>query len=61
MLKGSENWSNNRNDIKLLESFYYKGVRQKLGVSMERIIVEDHKNENIWERLNGKEMIQVKY
>ena len=52
-LWNGEIWSGNKNDLKLLDSFYHKAIRKILGVRMKRACEEHIKNEQIRKWLEG--------
>ena len=59
MLWGSENWSGNKADIKLLDTFHHKSIRRILGITMGRVKDEEITNSEIRRRFGGIEALSV--
>ena len=59
MLQGGENWSGNKADIKLLDTFYHKSIRRILGITMGRVKEEEITNSEIRRRFGNIESLSV--
>ena len=59
MLWGGENWSGNKADIKLLDTFHHKSIRRILGISMGRVRDEEITNSEIRRRFGSIESLSV--
>ena len=55
ILWSSENWSGNKADIKMMDTFYHKSIRRILGIIMRRVKDEEIINSEIRHRFGNIE------
>ena len=55
MCVGGLNCSGNNSDVKKIEKFYHKSMRQALKIPMKRVIEEEKRNSKIREWFGGVE------